>query len=282
MSAADERAPLRPRLAELFALANLAFLTVDILVAHAVTGFAHAAEWIPIAFSPLAAAALLPGVIRGRHHRGFARAAGYGVGAASILVGMAGVVFHLQDSFFRAQTLKSLVYAAPFVGPLAYAGVGLLLILNRMEGPGSRAWGPWVVFLALGGFVGNLILAVLDHAQNGFFVWSEWISVAAAAFAVGFLLPALSWRGRLFYRLCLAVMVLEMLIGVLGLVLHGLADLRAPGDSLRDRFLYGAPIFAPLLFPNLAILAAIGLWEVAANAAPPRSEPAAAPGILQG
>ncbi len=29
-----------------------------------------------------------------------------------------------------------------------------------------------------------------------------------------------------------------------------------------ENFVYGAPVFAPLLFANLAILATIGLWEL--------------------
>ncbi len=34
--------------------------------------------------------------------------------------------------------------------------------------------------------------------------------------------------------------------------------------SIRDNFIYGAPVFAPLLFANLAILALIGIWEMLA------------------
>jgi hypothetical protein len=37
-----------------------------------------------------------------------------------------------------------------------------------------------LVLLALGGFVGNLGLSLLDHAQDGFFRWTEWIPVVAA------------------------------------------------------------------------------------------------------
>ena len=32
---------------------------------------------------------------------------------------------------------------------------------------------------------------------------------------------------------------------------------------MYENFLYGAPIFTPLLFPNLAILAALGVWVLA-------------------
>ena len=49
-----------------------------------------------------------------------------------MVVGVAGLVLHLDSHFFAEQTIKNLVYTAPFAAPLVYAGVGLLLILNRM------------------------------------------------------------------------------------------------------------------------------------------------------
>jgi len=44
----------------------------------------------------------------------------------------AGLLLHLDSAFFGEQTLRILVYTAPFVAPLANSGVGLLLILDRM------------------------------------------------------------------------------------------------------------------------------------------------------
>ncbi len=43
-----------------------------------------------------------------------------------------------------------------------------------------------------------------------------------------------------------------------------------------ENFLYGAPIFTPLLFPNLAILAVLGIWVLA------RREEAARPPLPDG
>jgi len=42
-------------------------------------------------------------------------------------------------------------------------------------------------------------------------------------------------------------------------LLHLIAVSRSPMDALWDRVVYSAPVFAPLLFANLAILALIGL-----------------------
>ena len=70
---------------------------------------------------------------------------------------------------------------------LYYGALGFFLLLNRMITPSTDEWRRWVIFLALGGFIGNFILCLCDHAQNGFFLITEWIPVFSSAFAVGFL-----------------------------------------------------------------------------------------------
>src|SRR3954466_15169584 len=193
--------------AELFALNNVAFLAVDITIAHAINSFAHRAEWVPVAFSVAASAVLvlamllggirptLPGAeaegrLGGRQR--LARRLGMAVGWGSVAVGIAGLLFHLESQFFREATLKNLVYSAPFVAPLSYAGVGLLILLNRMVDSRSEAWARWLVLLSLGGFVGNFVLSLADHAQNGFFRPEEWAGVVSAAAAVGVLTAVLT------------------------------------------------------------------------------------------
>jgi hypothetical protein len=258
---------------ELFAAANFGFLALDIFFAHSVNAFVRWEEWIPFAFSLAAAPLVLVSWLGGgagpaAGARRWARAAGMAVGAAAIAVGVAGLLLHLDSAFFARQTLKNLVYTAPFAAPLAYAGLGLLVLLDRLvEDPAD--WARWVVLLALGGFAGNVALSLADHAQNGFFRKSEWIAVAASAFAVAFLAVAVwSPKDRRFARVCLALMAGEAAVGILGFALHLRANLANPGRTLWDRFLYGAPIFAPLLFANLAILAAIGLWAIIAAPLP--------------
>ena len=178
-------------------------------------------------------------------------------------------MLHLESSFFDEQTLKNLVYTAPFAAPLAYAGVGLLLILDRMVDPRSTEWARWVVLMALGGFVGNFVLTLADHAQNGFFQPAEWIGVIAAAIAVGALTAVLIVPdNRPLLGLCAWVMAAQGVVGGLGAAYHVAANLTRPG-AIWEKFLYGAPAFAPLLFANLAILALIGLWALAAI--PPRA-----------
>ncbi len=255
---------LQPRwLLEFFAWNNLAFLAVDIYVAHSVNDFALWQEWIPFGFSIAAAVVLLPGLGRRGFEKGAPRMVGWVVGYLAIAVGLLGFVYHLEDTFFVDRTLKSLVYSAPFAAPLSYSGIGFLLVLNRARLESEQEWAAWVVFFALGGLVGNLALSLCDHAQNGFFVLAEWIPVVAAAFGVSFLLTTFfGYRDSSYLTICKGVMLAQILVGLVGAWMHLQANMHAPAGSLRDRFVYGAPIFAPLLFADIAILALLGLWRL--------------------
>ncbi len=262
MSVVSKAGRLTPeRCAEWFVVANLAFLGVDIALAHAENAFARHAEWAPIGFSAIATLLLVP-MAAGRGGAVW-RAVERVVGAAAVLIGVLGMVFHLQSGFFQQRTLYDLVYSAPFIAPLAYVGVGLLLLLLRLETPGSPEMGWWLTLLALGGFAGNLGLSLLDHAQNGFFRWTEWIPVVAAAFGTSFLLVAWLRPDPVVVRLCRAVLAAAAVVGLLGFVLHASADLHRPAKRVVDRFIFGAPAFAPLLFADLAALGAIALWATA-------------------
>jgi len=149
----------------------------------------------------------------------------------------------------------------PFAAPLAYTGLGSLLIMNRMVANQETEWAQWVIFFALGGFVGNFIFTLTDHAQNGFFHRTEWIPVISSAVAVGFLILPLALKvDRLFLRVCGLVMLVQVAVGGLGLIFHALADWHNHGENLFLRVVHGAPIFAPTLFCDLAVLASIGLW----------------------
>jgi hypothetical protein len=264
--------------AELFLVSNVAFLAVDIALAHAVNAFAHPAEWIPLGFSAVATLVLLAAMalggpiprLAGCEDEGpagkaqrTARRLGLLVGFGGIVVGVAGLIWHLDGAFFERQTLKNLVYTAPFAAPLAYTGVGLLAVLNRMVDPRGREWGLWVLVLAGGGFVGNFVLCLADHAQNGFFHPAEWTGVISSALAIGVLSAVLAVPdNRPLRRLAALVMFAQVGVGLAGSFLHIRGNLHNPMTSLRDRFLYGSPVFAPLLFADLAILALLGLWAL--------------------
>jgi hypothetical protein len=250
---------------ELFVTVNLAILAADIYLAHSVNHFQKAAEYIPLYFS-IGAPMVLGILIALRWTWGLQSAwrdVGYLVGGLAVLVGLGGVLYHLESRFFLDRTLKSLTYAAPFAAPLAYTGLGFLLLMNRMVAARSAEWARWVILLALGGFFGNFVLSLTDHASNGFFARTEWIPVISSAFATGFLLiPLVIAVTRRFLDVCMVVMLGQAFVGVLGFWFHMRANLIEPGHDLFDKLVNGAPPMAPLLFPNLVGLALIGLWAL--------------------
>jgi hypothetical protein len=192
------------------------------------------------------------------------RDVGYLVGWLSVAVGLAGVVLHLDSQFFYERTIRSLTYAAPFAAPLAYTGLGFLLIANRLVDPDRAEWAQWMLLLALGGFIGNFVFSLTDHAQNGFFNRVEWLPVATSAFAIGFLVvPFVVRVGVSYLKVCAAVLLMQAIVGIVGFAFHADADLRQPGPSVFEKLLSGAPPMAPLLFPNLVLLGLIALWVMA-------------------
>jgi hypothetical protein len=252
-------------LLELFVASNLAVLAGDIVLAHSLNQFRKPAEYIPLYFSAAAPVLLLAGVVaRWRWHFEAAwRDLGLLIGWLAVFVGLGGVLYHLQSGFFAERTLRSLTYAAPFAAPLAYTGLGFLLILNRMAAPRSAEWARWVALMATGGFFGNFILCLTDHAGNGFFLKTEWIPVVSSALATGFLIvPVVINVTRRYLDLCIAVLGMQAVVGILGFWYHLRMNMYAPGSGIFEKSVYGAPPMAPLLFPNLVALAILGLWEL--------------------
>src|ERR1700730_11547196 len=264
MPVSDEPRWLRPGLLlEIFVLLNLGFLTFDIYLAHSVNGFRQRPEYVPLYFSALAPIFILAGLAFQGRMPWLWQALGHVIGWSAILIGLTGVVLHLDSSFFYERTIRSLTYSAPFAAPLAYTGLGFLLLLNRLEEPNGEEWARWVLFMALGGFVGNFVFSLTDHAGNGFFDRLEWVPVVASAIAVGFLLTPLLVRiSRGVLAFCAAVLLLEAGVGVWGFVLHAQRNLAGPSIHAFDNFIYGAPTLAPLLFPNLVALGLLALWRL--------------------
>lgn len=254
-------------------LLNLGGLAPDIFLAHSVNAFHSRAEYAPLIFSLVAPALLLPALwALATGWLTLWRWLGFIVGGTAVLMGITGLVLHLQSQFFQQWTLASLVYAAPFAAPLAYTGLGSLLIMNRMIADKETEWAHWVILFALGGFVGNFIFTLTDHAQNGFFHRPEWIPVISSAVAVGFLImPLMVKVDRPFLQVCGIVMLVQVAVGVLGFMFHALADLHDNGENLFLRVVHGAPIFAPTLFCDLAVLAGIGIWVLGSKHPPKRS-----------
>ena len=85
---------------------------------------------------------------------------------------------------------------------------------------------------------------------------SEW---SPRPWPVGFLVAQVVVPdNRSLLAMNLALMVVQIVVGVLGFALHARGNLSNQAGSLWDRFVYGLPIFAPLLFADLALLAVLG------------------------
>ena len=267
MAARIERWWNQPQLwIEWFAILNIGFLTFDIYLAHNVNQFRNPAEYVPFFFSVSSPAVLIVALWFRNRRPMIWKLLGYIVGGAAILVGLTGVILHLHSHFFYERTLRSLTYSAPFAAPLAYTGLGFLLIMNRMVDSESLEWAQWVLLFTLGGFAGNFVFSVADHAQNGFYFPLEWVPVVASALAIGFLIVPLIMRvSRVFLELCAALLLLEAAIGLWGFLLHTAANLHGPSIHAFDNFVNGAPPMAPLLFPNLMVLGIIALWQLRNN-----------------
>jgi len=267
MATPNERWWYQPELwVEAFAILNVGFLTFDIYLAHSVNQFRNRAEYIPLFFSATAPLLLIIALTQRVRRRSLWKVLGYLVGWTAILVGLTGVILHLESHFFYERTIRSLTYSAPFAAPLAYTGLGFLLIMNRMIDAATVEWAQWVMLFTMGGFIGNFVFSLADHAANGFFFHAEWVPVVASAIAIGFLaVPLVMPVSRAFIDLVAAVLVLEAAVGLWGFFLHTLGNLQGPSIHALDNFVYGAPPMAPLLFPNLMVLGIIGLWQLRNN-----------------
>jgi hypothetical protein len=132
----NERWWARPQIwIEAFVILNVGFLTFDIYLAHSVNQFRNPAEYIPLFFSACAPLVLIFALAVRYRWPGVWKDLGYLVGWIAVLVGLTGVIFHLESRFFYERTIRSLTYSAPFAAPLAYTGLGFLLIVNRMVDP---------------------------------------------------------------------------------------------------------------------------------------------------
>jgi hypothetical protein len=240
----------------LFAAANLLFLMFDVALAH--SSFQRSRlELVPLAVSAIAgpAVALLALLPAGSG----ARTGLWPLALSCLATGVWGLRLHLGNGAFSDFTLHRLVYSAPLAAPLAYAGLGLLILVAEHADAGAR--GRLIELLAGLGLLGNFVLCLLDHAQNGFWAPAEWLSVAAGAVGGLSLCAASSAREeRESERRFLWTVVTAMAaVGAIGAALHLRGLFSMTPRPLLERLQYGPPVFAPMLFADLAALGALGL-----------------------
>jgi hypothetical protein len=282
------RLPLsRDQFMLLMAAINEIFLGIDIYLAHSISGTITPNEWIPIIFGPVAGALLLLAGLIALRQRPLATVIANLTLLASIGVGLLGAYFHFVRAILpsgpagQQVTVNLLVWAPPILGPLTFCLVGVLgisaawiedppdsgrLLLFarqhiRLPFSKTRAYFFWISL----GILATVISSVLDHARTNFENPWLWVPTAAGVFGtvVAMTLGAIDRPSRADLITYTATMLLLIVVGVVGALLHVGFDRTALGVVVPERFIRGAPVLAPLLFSNMGALGLIALLDPA-------------------
>jgi glucan phosphoethanolaminetransferase (alkaline phosphatase superfamily) len=280
------RVPLtRDQLMLLMAAINALFLAFDHYLAHSISGTIVPREWIPIVFEPLAGGLLLLGGLVALRNRPVATVIGTVTLLASMGVGFLGVYFHLVRAILPAAPageqiqLNLLFWAPPILGPifLAFVGMvgisavwiedppdsGVLILLAgrriRMPYSKTRAY----FFLVGMGVLAATLSSVLDHARTHFENPWQWVPIAAGVLGtvVAVTLGAVEKRRLPDLLTYAGAMLLLMVVGATGAVLHVETNLSVGNSIVLERFIRGAPLMAPLLFANMGLLGLLVLFD---------------------
>ncbi|RMG86486.1 MAG: hypothetical protein D6712_07395 [Chloroflexi bacterium] len=281
------RLPLtRDQLMLLMAAINQFFLGVDIYLAHSISGDIKSNEWIPIIFGISAAIILLLAGLLAFRNRPLATILANLVFLGSIIVGVVGIIFHLSRTSLLSAPVSEpgtavyvLTWAPPLLGPAFFILVGVLgisaawieepvnsgrlrLLGNRhvqMPYSKTRAY-----YFIVGVFIlGTLISSVLDHARIELENPYVWIPIGAGLFGViaAFMMGIIEEPSTEDVAAYAAAMVLLILVGLIGFVLHLNTNLVPRGTIVVERFLRGSPLLAPLLFANVGLLGLLVLLD---------------------
>jgi hypothetical protein len=264
---------------------NQLFLSVDIYLAHSINGTLKSNEWIPIIFGFVAGVLLLLAGVIAFKQRPLATILANLIFLGSIIVGLMGVRFHLARTVLltnpqgQAESVNALVWAPPVLGPLFFVLIGVLgisaawiesppdsgrlLLLGKrsiqMPYSKTRAY-----FLIVGIMIlATLISSVLDHTRINLQNPWVWLPLAAGLFgtavaiSLGFI--AKPTRGDL--TIYAAAMIMLILVGLIGALLHIHTNLIPRGTIIVERFLRGSPLLAPLLFANVGLLGLLALLD---------------------
>lgn len=269
----------------LMAALNEFLLGLETYIAHLISGTIVPYEWIPIIFGPSAGVLLLLAGLMARRNRPLATVVATLVFLSSIIVGFLGAYFHVMRAIIpaapigEAVSVPLLVWAPPILGPLTFSMVGLLGISAAwIEQPpdsgtlvllgGRKLRLPYsktrAYFFIVGlGALATVISSVLDHARTEFNNPWLWVATGIGVFAstVAIFMGAVNRPNRLDYITYATAMLLMILAGVVGLILHLQIDLTAGGAIVPERFLRGAPPLAPLLFADIGAIGLIALMN---------------------
>ncbi len=269
-------------------LALVAFTEIgtglETYLAHLISGGIKPAESIPVIFGPTAGAVLLFALFL-RIRQGVTLTSTLivlGVAASSIFVGILGTAFHwartVPPPSVGSQALQWdwIIYAPPVLGPLAFAGIGIMAIIALLEDtkpetgkltlPGvftvdtPMAQTRQFLWLVAFGLYAATVSSFLDHGRTEFENIFVWIPTVLGLYgSVTTTLMAIYERHTSTdYFIFFWTMVIMMLMGMIGVGFHINYDLPETGQGLVfERFIRGAPIMAPMLFTIMGIFGII-------------------------
>ncbi|MFQ5420147.1 MAG: hypothetical protein ACE5EY_07270 [Anaerolineae bacterium] len=267
----------------LMAAVNEIALGLDAYLAHVLNNAIQAREWIPILFGPIAGILLLIAGIISQRKRNLASSLASIVLLASIIVGLLGAYFHIVRGSLPSApigerfTVGLLVWAPPILAPFSFALVGLLGISAAwIENPidsgslalpfGKKLRLPYsktraYFYMVSMGILIALISSTLDHSRHPWenpWLWLPF-SVGIFGVVVSAGMAVLKRPSRTDLITYLGAMILLLIVGAIGAVLHVDKDLIAQTVIIPERFLRGAPVMAPLLFANMGLIGILAL-----------------------
>jgi hypothetical protein len=280
------RIPITRDQAMLLMLAfNELLLGLETYLAHSISGTIMPKEWIPIIFGPVAGILLFVAGLIAIRKRTAAVIIASLIYLASIVVGLLGIFFHLVRAILpyaplgERASVPLFVWAPPILGPLTFALVGLMGISAVwMEQPpdsgilqllgGRKLKLPFsktsaFFFMVSLGTLATVISSVLDHARTNFENPWLWLPTGIGIFGtvVALVLGTLTTPRRSDLIVYVVAMVLLVLVGLTGVVLHILYNLAYDHAVVVERFIRGAPFLAPMLFSDMGALGLIILLD---------------------
>jgi hypothetical protein len=258
-------------------------LGVETYLAHLISGDVKPAEAIPVVLGPVFGVILLValGLRLSRRSVTLTSLIILAVAASSVAVGLIGSAFHWSrvvpppGAPGAALRWDWLIFAPPVLGPLAFAGVGLLAIIAVLEDtkpesgklslPGIITFNTPLpqtrqfLWLIAFGLYAATLSSFLDHGRTSFENVFVWIPVVLGTFGavVTTVMALYANHQPSDWFIFFWVMVLMILLGIVGLGLHVNADLpEGTANIVWERFIRGAPVMAPMLF---ALMGAFGL-----------------------
>jgi len=252
----------------LFIILNQLLLGVETTLAHISNGTLKPYEWTPILFGPISGFALIAAFVANRRGKRWGRQVTAAVLIGSIIVGLLGTYLHLVRTvrpFAPAGTrltLDTVVWGLPLLAPPAFVLVGILGFVTLSARPVEQKTRDYILLSTLGVLIAA-VSSVIDHLRTGFTNPWLWIPtvVGLLATVVALTLALVKTRSRGELTTYVVAMLMMIVIGPLGSVLHFVHDLGVGNTIVVERLLRRAPILAPMVLANYGLMGLLALMD---------------------